>query len=198
MGLAAARAWRPGEPLRVVVSTWSADENKGFGPYRAIDEAGPGRNDVELTIVGRVPEGSRWSSFRVRGPRGPRAPGRRCCDASTCSSTSPSTSPARTRCIEAINCGLPAVYLDSGANEEVARDYGVRWEGDLDEALDRLLPRYDEIVERIPENPYRISLVARRYREILESVAAGAAPARVRSAAVLGELGRTCRAPSAR
>ncbi len=167
--------WLPGEPLRVVVSTWSSDESKGFGLYRAIDDEGPGRNDVELTIVGRVPEGSRWSSFRVRGPRGPERLAsllRRhhvllhLTEHESCSNA----------LIEAINCGLPAIYLHSGANEEVARDYGVRWEVGLDEALDRLLPRYGEIVERIPQNPYRISLVARRYRDVLEAVAAGAAP----------------------
>lgn len=100
----------------------------------------------------------------------------RCSDATTCFSHLTEHESCSNALIEAINCGLPAIYLHSGANEEVARDYGVRWEVGLDEALDRLLPRYGEIVERIPQNPYRISLVARRYRDVLEAVAAGAAP----------------------
>jgi glycosyltransferase involved in cell wall biosynthesis len=167
--------WRRGEPIRVVISSWSSDENKGFPEYRRIDGLLAGRGDVHVTLVGRAPADAGFRHIRVLGPRGPR----RLADVlrrehvvlqlaqwETCSNA----------LLEGLNCGLPAVYLDSGANAEIAAPYGVAYEGDLFAALEALLPRYVEIVARLPENPYRIRLVADRYLEVLEAVAAGRTP----------------------
>lgn len=167
--------WQPGEALRVVVSSWSADENKGFPEYRRIDGQLGGRDDLRVTLVGRVPEGTRFRHIEVLGPRGPR----RLADAlrrehvilqlarfETCSNA----------LLEALNCGLPAVYLDSGANAELAADFGVPYEGDLFAALAAVRAGYDGIVSRLPDNPYRIGPVADRYLAVLEAVAAGRAP----------------------
>ena len=168
--------WRPGEPIHVVISSWSSDENKGFPEYRRIDGQLDGRADVRVTLVGRAPADAGFERIRVLRPRGPR----RLADTlrrghvilqlakwETCSNA----------LLEGLNCGLPAVYLDSGANAEIAAPYGVAYEGDLFASLDRVRERYADVVARLPENPYRIRLVADRYLEVLESVAAGTVPA---------------------
>ena len=64
--------WRTGEPLHVVISSWSSDENKGFPEYRRIDGQLGGRADVRVTLVGRAPDDAGFEHIRVRGPRGPR------------------------------------------------------------------------------------------------------------------------------
>jgi hypothetical protein len=161
--------WTGREPLRVVVSTWSTDENKGFPDYRAIDKHFVGRRDVELTLVGRVPDGENFTSFEILPPRRRNALATvlkrqhvllQLARYETCSNA----------LIEGINCGLPAVYLDSGSNAEVASRYGVPYEGDLDAALEQIRTSYREIVKSIPENPYRISLVATEYLALLDRV----------------------------
>ncbi len=178
-GLPWERAWsphRPGEPWRVVISSWSSDENKGFPEYRSIDGRLGGRDDVQVTLVGRAPADAGFRHVRVLGARGPR----RLADAlrrghvilqlakwETCSNA----------LLEGLNCGLAAVYLDSGANAELAAPYGVAYEGDLFAALDALAARYDDIIARLPDNPYRIHLVADRYLDVLQAVVAGRAPA---------------------
>ncbi len=58
-----------------------------------------------------------------------------------------------------------------GANPEMAEPYGVEWAGDLDAALGALLPRYDELVARLRDNPFRIRPVADRYLEVLQAAA---------------------------
>ncbi len=169
------RAWRQGEPLRVVVSTWSADENKGHPEYRRIDEQLAGRRDLTVTLVGRVPEGRRLRHIRVLPPQPPPKLAEtlrghhvllQLAKWETCSNA----------LIEGLNCGLPAVYLDSGANAEVAGPYGVPYDGDLFSALDSIRARYEALVARLPENPYRISVVADRYLAVLGAVAAGRQP----------------------
>jgi glycosyltransferase involved in cell wall biosynthesis len=166
---------QPGDTWRVVVSSWSSDENKGYPEYRQIDAALVGRGDVELTLVGRVPPAPPLCAARVLGPQPPR----KLADTlrahhvvlqlarwETCSNA----------LLEGLSCGLPAVYLDSGANAELAAPYGAAWEGDLPAALAALEPRYAEIVELLRGRPFRIAPVADRYLDVLESVAAGRDP----------------------
>ncbi len=164
--------WSRGTPVRVVISTWSTDDSKGFPAYRAVDSAAAGRRDLRVTLVGRVPHGTRFRAIhtaRARPPRELAALLKRqhvvlqLTEHESCSNA----------LIEGINCGLPAVYLDSGANAEVAENYGVRWAGALDEALERLLPAYEELVARARDNPYRITNVAPRYLTVLQAVADG-------------------------
>ncbi|MFN8224341.1 MAG: hypothetical protein U0R50_13965 [Gaiellales bacterium] len=164
--------WRTGEPVRVVISTWSTDESKGFPYYRELDRELRGRRDVRVTLVGRSPVDAGFRAIRVVKARGADRLAAylkrqhvllQLTSWESCSNA----------LLEGINCGLPAIYLDSGANAEIGGPYGVPWNGSLDEALARLLPRYDELVARIEENPYTIDRVATVYHRILESVAAG-------------------------
>ena len=167
-----ARSWWDGsEPFRLVVSTWSTDENKGFPEYRRIDAQLAGRSDVAVTLVGRVPPGTTFRHVEVLRPRVPRGLaavlGRahgllQLARHETCSNA----------LIEGINCGLPVIYEDSGSNAELAAPYGVPYEGDLDAAVARLQAHYAEIVARIPENPYRVSHVGQSYVELFERVLA--------------------------
>jgi glycosyltransferase involved in cell wall biosynthesis len=166
---------RRGEPWRVVISSWSADENKGFDEYRRIDHELRVRADVRVTLVGRVPPDAGFRSIRVLSPRGPQRLANtlrrghvilQLARWETCSNA----------LLEGLACGLPAVYLDSGANAELAAPYGVAYGGELPAALAELEPRYDEIVARLREEPFRIGPVADRYLEVLDAVAAGREP----------------------
>lgn len=167
----ARHAPRAGEPVRVAISTWSTDPSKGFAHYAAIDATLVGRRDIEVTLVGRVPDGLAFRAIRVVPPRA--APELAAflrsqhvllalTEHESCSNA----------LIEGLNCGLPAIYAPSGANPEMAEPYGVEWAGDLDAALGALLPRYDELVARLRDNPFRIRPVADRYLEVLEAAAA--------------------------
>jgi hypothetical protein len=160
--------WRGDRPFRLVISTWSTDPNKGFPEYERIDATLAGRSDVTVTLVGRSPV--RFRNIRVLRARGPRRLAEtlkrfdgllQLARLETCSNA----------LIEGINCGLPAVYLDSGSNAEVAGPYGVAYEGDVHAAVERLRPAYADIVARIPHNPFRLRPVAERYRALLEEVA---------------------------
>lgn len=164
--------WRPGERLRVVISTWSTDDSKGFPHYRELDRSLDGRDDVEVTLIGRVPNGVRFGSIRVVAPKAAPKLAALLKEQHVLLQLT-SWESCSNALLEGINCGLPAIYLDSGANDEIGSPYGVAWGGALDEALERLLPCYEEIVGRIPANPYRIGLVADRYLAVLEAVAAG-------------------------
>jgi glycosyltransferase involved in cell wall biosynthesis len=171
----ARRMWSPPAPLELIVSSWSTDPSKGFAEYLRIDEALRGRGDVGLTLVGRTPPGVQFGAARSHRPvSSPKLAALlktrhivlQLTQWESCSNA----------LIEGLNCGLPAIYLESGANPEVAEPYGVPYRGDIADAIERVRERYDKVVEELPDNPYRISLIGQRYLDVLEAVAARRAP----------------------
>jgi hypothetical protein len=70
--------------------------------------------------------------------------------------------------IEGLNCGLAAIYLDSGAHKELAGEYGVEYRGDWWAAVAAVKSGYRTFVER--PNPYRISVVGPQYLAVLRAV----------------------------
>lgn len=161
--------WTKGSPLRIVVSTWSADPLKGFTEYEAIDTQLVGRDDVSVTVVGRLPDAVRFRAIRREGPYARRRLARslkarhvllQLALWETCSNA----------LLEGIACGLPPIYIDSGSNRELANPYGVEYRGDFAAAVDEMRERYIDLQESTRSHPYRISIAAPRYLEILESV----------------------------
>lgn len=162
--------WDGNEPLRVVISTWSNDRNKGFDDYARIDAALAGRNDVAVTLIGRAPADLDFEHIAVRGPYRRKALARelkgqhvvlQLARWETCSNA----------LLEALNCGLPAIYLDSGANKELAEAYGVEYRDDFATALAAMRASYADLQARTRSNPFRIGAVADRYLEVLRSAA---------------------------
>jgi len=65
---------------------------------------------------------------------------------------------------------LPAIYLDSGSNRELAGQYGVPFSGDWPEDIDMLKAGYHAFVQKLRLMPYSIEKVADRYLEIFQMV----------------------------
>jgi glycosyltransferase involved in cell wall biosynthesis len=165
--------WDGRAPLEVVISTWSMDQNKGFDDYAQIDAALPALPHVRVTLVGRSPV--RFRHIRMLHPRGTRGLAAvlkrahvilQLARHETCSNA----------LLEGLSCGLPAIYLDSGSNAEVAGPYGVAYEGDVDGAVAAITDRYGQATEALREQPFRIGPVADRYLAVLENVAAARQP----------------------
>jgi glycosyltransferase involved in cell wall biosynthesis len=162
--------WDRQSPLRVIISTWSNNYNKGFHYYRDIDRSLGGRKDVvEVALVGRMPDDLTFEHIRVYEPRAhPQLAALlrqyhvllQLSQGESCSNAM----------IEGINCGLPVIYLDHGANKEIGGQYGVEFQGDFFAAVERLKADYHALVEQTMINPYRISLVARHYLYLLYRV----------------------------
>lgn len=164
------RTTRPRERFRFVVSTWSTDPNKGFAEYAKLDEALGAYPGVSIALVGRWPEGFAPKRIACVAPLRPHALARflRAQDALLTLSRFETCSNAL---IEGLNCGLPALYLDSGSNAELAAPYGVAWSGDFARDIAVLDEGYDEFVRALPDNSFRMSVVAPVYENLLERVA---------------------------
>ena len=158
---------RPSDPkgrkLRVISASWSDNPNKGAETYAWLDRnLDFGR--VEYTFVGRLP--SELKNIRTLPPM----PSRNLADLLRDHDvylTASRKDPCSNSLIEALSCGLPAVYLDSGGHPEIAGAAGLAFRSaeEIPGLLERMASEIGDFRGRI--RVPRIADVAERYLEVL-------------------------------
>ena len=159
----ASRAPLSGRRVRVIASSWSDNPNKGTEVLSWLD-----RNldyeRYELTFAGRSQE--RFEHFRMVGalPTDALAGELRGSDVYLAPSRN---DPCSNALLEALACGLPAVYRNSGGHPELVGGAGVPFEEPEESlgALDRLVAELEE--RRRSIRVASIEEVADRYLEVL-------------------------------
>ena len=156
----------PGPRIRLIATSWSDNSNKGSGLYKMLEQH-LDWDRYEFTFVGRTQE--RYDQIRHLPPMGSRklADTLRQHDVYLTASRNEACSNAL---IEALACGLPALYLNDGGNPEVVGLGGLPFEGAAD-----MLPQLLRLV-RFRESFRRcicigtLQDVAMRYLELAQQV----------------------------
>lgn len=137
----AQRLRSPAERLRVIATSWSPSPGKGAAIYEWLDRH-LDHSRVELTFVGNCPVPLR----RVRVV--PPLPSEQLADLlreHDVYLTASRNDPCSNALIEALACGLPAVYLDSGGHPELTGFGGLpfRTPHEIPTILERVRTHYD-------------------------------------------------------
>jgi glycosyltransferase involved in cell wall biosynthesis len=136
-----------GRRVRVVAVSWSDNPRKGADVLRALGaQADP--EAVELTFVGRAPEA--LDGWRQVGPLGSAALAE-LLRGQDCYVAASSDDPCSNALLEALACGLPALFRRSGGHPELVGEAGVGFDGpaDVAAALRRLVDGLDQLREAI-------------------------------------------------
>ena len=154
---------REGRRVRLVASSWSDNPRKGAETLVWLDRnLDPDR--FELTFAGRPP--TPFEQFRVVGPLESSALADllRTQDAYIAPS---SDDPCSNALLEALACGLPAAYRDSGGHPELVGEGGLPFRADeeLGAVLDRLIAELDE--RRAAISTPSLASIADSYLEVL-------------------------------
>ena len=149
--------------LRVVATSWSDNPRKGGETLVWLD-GHLDRERYELTFVGRTVV--RFEHARVVPP----VPSRELAELLRAGDVYVAASrddPCSNALLEALACGLPAAFLDSGGHPELVGDGGLpfREDSELPDVLDRLVAELDERrgAIRVPS----LAEVADRYGDVL-------------------------------
>ena len=152
-----------GRKVRVIASSWSVNPRKGAETLAWLDRH-LDRERYEMTYLGHAPLPFEW--IRAIGPLGSEevAAELRRHDVYVAASRD---DPCSNALLEALACGLPAAYLESGGHPELVGEGGLPFRSDeeLQDVLDRLLAGLD--VFRAAIATPSISSVADRYAEVL-------------------------------
>ena len=116
--------WKKTNKLRLVSSSWSTDANKGFSDYEVIDALLARFPSVEMYFVGRLPTGLRFNNIIPLGVKRKRGIAKilRSCDGYVQMARKETCSNAL---IEALSCGLPVLFNNSGASAELVAKAGI-------------------------------------------------------------------------
>lgn len=131
----------PSAPVRVIATCWSPSPGKGAAVYAWLAEhLDPAR--YELTFVGNLPPGV--ERVRVIEPVGSAELGE-LLRQSDVYITASRNDPCSNALVEALSCGLPALYYDGGGHPELAGFGGLPFTRpeQVPILLDRLMARYD-------------------------------------------------------
>ena len=152
-----------GRRVRVVASSWSDNPRKGVDVLEAIAAAADAGR-YELTFAGRAPAGlTGWTTI------GPLASDELAdlLRAQDCYVAASLDDPCSNALLEALACGLPALYRRSGGHPELVGEAGVGFDGpdDAVTTLDRLAAELDD--RRAAIVVPRLGDVADAYLEVL-------------------------------
>ena len=152
-----------GRKVRVIATSWSDNVRKGAETLEWLD-AHFDRERYEVTFVGRAPR--ELESVRTVGPVSSAEVARLLREHDVYLAPS-HDDPCSNALLEALACGLPPVYRESGGHPELVGDAGLPFASDeeIPDVLDRLVAELDERRDAILVPT--ISAVADRYLEVL-------------------------------
>lgn len=165
--------WSPEKPMKLITHHWSAGLLKGSDIYLRLDEMlskPPYAGRFEFTYVGNLPFGMSLCNSRHVKTVHPKDVG------GLLRSHHAYVSAARFEAagnhfIEAVQCGLPVAYLNSGSLPEYCGSCGVEFTLDsFQGALEALRENYADLRAKALARPYPASLMAERYEALMLEV----------------------------
>ena len=161
----AAREPLPGRKVRIIATSWSDNPNKGGGILEWLDR-NLDRDRFELTLLGRFSGTFEFARVLPPAPSAAVADELRHHDLYIAPSRN---DPCSNALLEALACGLPAAYLDSGGHSELVHDAGLpfREQDELPSVLGRLADEID--ARRAAIHLTALTDVADRYLQVLRA-----------------------------
>lgn len=151
--------------IRLVSVSWSSNRRKGFETLAQLSHL----DHVEVTFAGNWCPDVDSASVRMAGAldREQLADLLRCSDAMVHAAWN---EPCSNAIVEAMACGLPVIYRNSGGSAELAGNYGVALDQDLAGSIEELRDHYAIIRARLAEDRWKflIPRAAREYVEVFE------------------------------
>jgi glycosyltransferase involved in cell wall biosynthesis len=159
--------------LNIVTHHWGGNWNKGFDIYKKLDELLDIKEYIDrftFTYIGNMPPKFKFKNTNVMKPLS----GKELADEIRKNDiyiTGSLNEPSGNHHIEAAQCGLPLLYIDSGGIPEYCKDFGVmfnelNFENKLNEIYDNYLKYKDDILSY----PYNSDLMSAEYLKLFNKL----------------------------
>ncbi len=160
--------WDGKERLKIVTHHWSNNPNKGHEIYKELDKMAG--DEFEFTYIGRTPSGLEYKKARVIPPLS----GLELAEELKKHHvyiTASLNEPAGMHHIEGALCGLPILYINSGALPEYCQDYGLEFNKEnLNEKIMEMREKYPEFKDKIMSYPHTAEKMAEEYLNLFKEL----------------------------
>ena len=163
---------KPDEPIKLFTHHWSSHINKGFEIYKLIDDliaTKKWKNNLQFTYVGNVSDEFKFYNTEIKKPLA----GVELAEEIKRHHiyvTASINEPSGNHHIEAAQCGLPILYLESGGIPEYCKGYGVGFIDDFESKLDEIIEKYSNLKIKLKKYPFNADNMCREYMLLFENL----------------------------
>ena len=166
--------WDSVGPIKLVTHHWGANWNKGFDFYLILDELigkAEWKNKLEFTYIGNIPQKANFKNSSIIKPLS----GALLADEIKKNHiyiTGSINEPSGNHHIEASQCGLPVLYINSGGIPEYCNNYGIMFNNkeDFEEKLLNLIENYSTFSKKLESYPFSASKMSLNYLNLFEQM----------------------------
>ena len=159
---------KKGMPVRLLTHHWSSHKNKGFEIYKLIDdliETKKWKDKLEFTYIGNVSPDYKFNNSNILKPLAGEEL------ASEIRKhhiyiTASINEPSGNHHIEAAQCGLPILYIDSGGIPEYCEGFGISFNDDFEKKLEIIISEYDKHKNNMKNYPFNSEKMCEEYFEL--------------------------------
>lgn len=167
--------WTGGEPLKLVTHHWGGNWMKGFDIYQQIDTMlgqPKWRDRIEFTYIGNLPAGFSFKNANYVPPLNGEALADKLREQHVYVTAS-RFEPGSNHQNEGALCGLPVLYVNSGALPEYCDGFGIMFEPDrFEAALGKMMTDYDKQQTQNANYPYVASRTTEQYITLFDDLVA--------------------------
>ena len=165
------KRWNKNEKVKIVTHHWSDNWNKGFEIYKELDmllNKKEYKNIFEFNFIGRLPKNLQLLNTNLMEPlSGPELANE--LKKNHLYITGSLNEPSGNHHIEAAQCGLPIMYIDSGGIKEYCDGFGVEYiKENLEERLLYTLSNYDDLTNKLEFYPRNSDLMSQEFLKFFE------------------------------
>ena len=165
--------WDGASRIKIVTHHWSSNMNKGHDVYGQLDtllSQDQYRNLFEFTYVGRVPRDAGYQNTNIVPSLSGESLAKEL-KKHHVYITASQNEPAGMHHIEGALCGLPLLYINSGALPEYCAEYGLEFDAsNLPQKLIEMREKYKELAEKIKHYDHTGDKMAHEYLNLMKNL----------------------------
>tara|TARA_B100001057_G_scaffold500607_1_gene616628 strand:+ start:8766 stop:9833 length:1068 start_codon:yes stop_codon:yes gene_type:complete len=165
--------WNQKEKLKIVTHHWGANWNKGFDTYIQLDEmmgSEEWKGLIEFTYIGNLPKNFKFeNSIHIEPLSGLELA--RQIKSNHVYITGSLNEPSGNHHIEAAQCSLPVLFIDSGGIPEYCDNYGVKFDNsNFQEQFKEMYLNYDKYLNNMTNYPFNSDKMSQEYFSLFEKL----------------------------
>lgn len=161
------------EKLKIVTHHWSNNWNKGFEIYKKIDnllDDNYWNSKYEFTFIGNVPKNLKFKNTKLISPLAGKNLAQKLKE-NHIYITASINEPSGNHHIEAAQCGLPVLYLESGGMPEYCKKYGLSFsEINFNEKLEEIKNDYLTYKYKVNSYDYNSDDMSQEFLEVFKKL----------------------------